>query len=144
MLVDQRWGTVGLLVALIGSAAIAQEKGNPQTYGADGRQFSSGTIDYFLLSRESYVTEDSSGYVGDVRAVRKYEGGGYEVILKHYVARCIAPFDKSVQIVWSNPGEENDPTYVNIVNPSKSPGEAKKESYNLYWAACHQQFRRFK
>jgi hypothetical protein len=144
MLVDQRWGNVGLLVALIGSVAIAQELGTPQTYGPDGRLFSSDTIDYFLLSRRSYATEDSSGYDGDVRAVRKYPGGGYQIILKHYVVRCFAPFDHLVQVIWSNLGDENNSNSVDIINPTKLLGQDRKESYNLYWAACHEQFRRFK
>jgi hypothetical protein len=144
MLFDQRWGNVSLLVALISSMAVAQERGIPQTYEPDGRLFSSGTIDYFLLSRRSYATEDSSGYDGDVRAVRKYPGGGYQIILKHYIARCVAPFDHLVQVIWSNLGDENNSNSIDIINPTKFPGQERKESYNLYWAACHEQFRRFK
>lgn len=144
MQVDRRWGYLGLLAILTGSAAICQERGVPQTYGPDGRQFSSGTIDYFLLSRASYLSEDSSGYEGDVRAVRKYEGGGYQIILKHYVARCAAPFDNRVQVTWSDLGDEGNSSSVVIVNAARFPGEQNKESYNLYWAACHEQFRRFK
>jgi hypothetical protein len=144
MLVDPRWKNITLFIGLIVNAASAQERGVPQTYGMDGRQFSSGTIDYFMLSRGSYLSEDSSGYEGDVRAVRKYEGGGYQIILKHYIARCVAPFDHMIQIIWSNVGEEGVGVSVDIVKPSKFPGEEKKESYNLYWAACNGVFQKFR
>lgn len=90
------------------------------------------------------MTEDSSGFGGDVRIIKKYEGGGYEIILKQYIARCFAPFDKMVQVIWSDAGDENNSITVDIVNAGRFPGEGKKDSYNLYWAACHEQFRRFK
>jgi hypothetical protein len=122
----------------------SQEMGPLETYGSDGRFFSSGSIDYYLLSRQSYATEDSSGYQGQVRAVKKYEAGAYEVLTKDYIAQCFAPFDKLVQVTWSTPGQENTEHSVEIVNPAKFPGETKKESYNLYWAACHGQLRKFK
>jgi hypothetical protein len=144
MLVDHRRGIVALLFALMGGAAIAQERGTPQTYGPEGRLFSSGAIDYFLMSRRSYATEDSSGYDGQVRAVKKYPGGGYEIKLKDYVARCFAPFDNMVQIVWSDPGQEEIGHVVPIKTPAKFPGQDSKESYNLYWAACHGVFQKFR
>jgi hypothetical protein len=33
---------------------------------------------------------------------------------------------------------------VDIKNPGKFPGQSVKESYNLFWAACHGQYRKFK
>jgi hypothetical protein len=97
-----------------------------------------------MLSRQSYATEDSSGHQGQVRAVKKYPGGGYEIIVKDYIARCYAPFDHMVEIIWSNPGQEDSAHSVAIKNSSKLPEQATKESYNLYWAACHGQFQKFK
>jgi hypothetical protein len=142
------WGLSSLLVALalstLGNRVQSQERGPLESYGTDGRLFSPGMIDYFLLTRQPYATEDSSGYEGDVRAVKKFVNGGYEIILKHYGARCNAPFDNMVQIIWSDPGDDNNYIYVDIKNPTKFPGEDKKESYNLYWAACYGQFQKFK
>ncbi len=122
----------------------SQELGISQTYGENGRLFSSGDDDYFLLSRQTYATDDSSGYQGQIRVVKKYSGGGYEIKTRDYIARCNAPFDHMVQIIWSEPGEDTNPRYVPIKNPGKFPGRAIKDSYNLYWAACHDQFRKFK
>jgi hypothetical protein len=144
MLIGQRYGSIGLLIAFVGNTAAAQEMGAPQTYGTDGRLFSAGTIDYFLLSRRSYLTEDSSGYEGQVRAVRKYPGGGYEIKLKDFTARCIAPFDNIVQIAWSDPAQQGSKHVVPVKNPAKFPRQDAKESYNLYWAACRNVFQKFK
>lgn len=144
MLVHRRWGSIGLVVAFVGGAGVAQELGASQTYGSDGRQFSAGTIDYFLLSRRSYRSEDSSGYSGEVRAVRKYPGGGYEIKLKDFSARCFAPFDNMTQVIWSDPGQQGTEHIVSIRRSAKSPGQDNRESYNLYWAACQGVFQKFK
>jgi hypothetical protein len=131
-----------IFVAFIGSSN-GQQLGEIKSFGDDGRLFSSGSTDYYLLSTRSYMTEDSSGYQGSVRIVKKYPGGGYEMKLKDYFARCTAPFDHAVQITWSEPGNENSVS-VPINNPDKRPTADTKESYNLYWAVCRQQFIRFK
>lgn len=131
-----------ILVASI-AASHGQQFGEMKNFGDDGRLFSSGSIDYYLLSIQSYMSEDSTGYRGSVRAVKKYPGGGYEIKLKDYSARCVAPFDHMVQIVWSEPGKD-DSVPVAIKNPAKPPTPDTKESYNLYWAACRGQFQRFK
>jgi hypothetical protein len=136
--------TSGIFIAFLDAAGLAQELGPLQTFGSDGRLFSAGTIDYFMLSRQSYATEDSSGHQGQVRAVKKFSGGGYEIILKDYIARCNAPFDNMVEIIWSDPGQQGSERSVAIKNPSKFPGQATKESFNLYWAACQGQFLKFK
>jgi hypothetical protein len=139
-----RVAVLAFVISIGDNSSQSQEMGPAQTYGQDGRLFSSGTIDYFLISRQRYVSEDSSGYEGDVRAVKNYPGGGYEIILKHYIARCVAPFDNNVQVIWSNPGDESNSNSVKIVRPDKFSGQENRESYNLYWAACHEQFRKFK
>jgi hypothetical protein len=138
--------TFALVTAFVfyGGTARAQETGPLEKFGTDGRLFSSGQDDYFLLSKQSYVSEDSAGYSGQVRIVKKYEGGGYEIKLKNFSARCRAPFDNIVAIYWSEPGNEDAPDPVEIKNPNRFPGAAVKDSYNLYWAACYGQFRKFK
>jgi hypothetical protein len=131
------------ILSLALAAAAFQASAQEQTFESDGRLFSAGTIDYFLLSREPYASEDSSGYQGDVRAVRKYDGGGYQIFLKHYVARCAAPFDNNIQIVWSQLGTD-DQLSVPIRAPNKLPPSDVKESYNLYWAACFEKYQKFR
>jgi hypothetical protein len=120
----------------------AQQLGEVKAFGDNGRLFSPGSIDYYLLSIQSYMTEDSTGYLGSVRAVKKYPGGGYEIKIKDYSARCVAPFDHIVQITWSEPGTENSVSVP--INPDKRPAADTKESYNLYWAACRGQFQKYK
>jgi hypothetical protein len=79
-----------------------------------------------------------------VRAVKKYPGGEFEIIMKDYIARCYAPFDNMVEIIWSDPGQQGSEHSVPIKNPTRFPGQATKESYNLYWAAWQGQFLKFK
>ena len=133
-------------VAVFAGMANAQEMGPLQTFGSDGRLFSSSGDDYFLLSRQSYATEDSRGYDGQIRQVKKYPGGGYEIKMRDFIARCVAPFDNMVYVVWYQPGARDESTSrsVDIKTPHRFPGAATKDSYNLYWAACHGQFRKFK
>jgi hypothetical protein len=133
------------LVALA-ARAFSQEIGPIQSYGPEGRLYSSGPDDSYLLTRQSYATEDSTGYFGQIRIVKKYENGGYEEKIMDYSARCIAPFDNMVQISIRESGKDEwDGTGIDdIKNPERFPGAAKKDSSNLYWAACHQQFRKFK
>ena len=141
--------TVTLCLAIIvfyQSLAAAQELGPIKTYGDDGRLFSSGNDDYYLLSIRSYVSEDSSGYQGKVRIVKKYPGGGYELKFRDFIARCNAPFDHEVQIMWSETGKDDYASIpsVPIKSPNKLPSPDAKESYNLYWAACFEKFQRFR
>jgi hypothetical protein len=135
-----------LTLGALASPVFCQEMGRLQTFGSDGRLFSAGPNDYFLLSRQSYVSEDSSGYEGQIRQVKKYPGGGYEIKLREYIARCVAPFDNMMYVVWYEAGqrEQGASHSVDIKNPGRFPGLATKDSYNLYWAACHGEFRKFK
>ncbi len=120
--------------------------GRLETFGSEGRLFSSGGDDYYLLSRQSYLTEDSGGYEGQIRVIVNYANGGYEQKMQDYIARCNAPFDGMVTVMIRESGEK-DYDYnksVRIISPGKLPDMSKKAAYNLYWAACHQQFRKFK
>jgi hypothetical protein len=121
---------------------VTQSSRTNETFGDKGRLYNTGSDEYYLLSRRRYATEDSFGYEGRLRLVRKYEGGGYEEKLMDYTARCNA-YDKLIYVVVGEAGSEEHGN-VDIKNPEKFPGEAKKAAYNLYWAACHGQFRRFK
>jgi len=124
----------------------AQEMGKLETFGADGKLYSSDPDEYYLLSRQSYGTEDSSGFSGRIRIKKNYAGGGYEILLRDYTARCFAPFDKLVEVTVREVGKDefNNNDMVEITSPERFPGAAKKHAYNLYWAACHNRFQRFK
>lgn len=130
---------------LVQQAIETQTTGVTQTYGDDGRAFSSGKDDYFLLSRTQFGEndEDISGYLGEVRVVHHFDGGGYEILLKDYRVACRAE-ENSATVVWYKTGDHSDPDTVTIRSPNKSPKASVKESYNLYWAACLEKFRKFK
>lgn len=136
-----------LFLLVIESSSFGQDMGRLETFGTEGRLFSSGSIDdFFLLSRQSYLTEDSRGYEGQIRQVKKYPGGGYEIKIRDYLARCVAPFDNMTMVTWYEPGQTDRSTgrMVEIKSPDKFPGAGTKDSYNLYWAACHGRFRKFR
>jgi hypothetical protein len=135
-----------ILSGFLWGTAHCQEFGAIETFGPEGRLFSSGRNDYYLVSRRSYATEDSSGYEGEVRKVKKFDGGGFEIEMKEFIARCYAPFDGMMFVAWFEPGQKDtgEGHHVDIKNAAKFPGDAKKDSYNLFWAACHKQFRKFK
>ena len=125
------------------NASYGQQSGSTQTFGADGRLFSSGRDDYFLLSARPEGNEDATGYVGQVRIVRHYEGGGYQIFIKDYSAWCRS-LSGALEFVWSTPGDTASAQSETIANPNKRPDTSLKETYNLYWAVCRGQFRKFK
>jgi hypothetical protein len=134
-----------LMTSLLNPSAQSQEMGPSETFGSDGRLFSSGDDDYYLLSRQSYVSEDSAGYEGQLRIRRKYANGGYEIKIMDYTARCSAPFDNMVMVTIREAGSNDyDSGRVDIKVPDRHPGSGKKPSYNLFWAVCRNQFRKFK
>jgi hypothetical protein len=124
--------------------ASSEELGDLKSYGQSGRLYSAGQADYYLLSRQSGGTEDSAGYIGQIRIVEKYDGGAYEESIKNYTARCNA-FDKRVYVAIVEQGKEFDLSdSIDIKNPERHPGKAKVAYYNLYWAACRTIFQKFK
>ena len=62
------------------------------------------------------------------------------------VNRGVAILDNMIYVVWYEPGDQDrgNGHTVNITSPDRLPKPAVKDSYNLYWAACQSQFRKFK
>jgi hypothetical protein len=141
---SQLFWRAGCAVALaaLNASAWCQEIGGVETFGGKGRLYSTGSNDHYLISRQSYATEDSSGYEGRLRIVKKYGGGAYEEILMDYTARCNA-YDKMIYVSIRKAGIE-DGESIDIKGQNKFPGQEKKAAYNLYWAACHGQYRKFR
>jgi hypothetical protein len=126
--------------------ASAQERGSLQLFGESGRLISSvAQSDVFLLSKQSYSSEDSFGFQGQIRIVKKYEGGGYEELIRDYVAHCSAVDQPGGgrEVFFSTPGDDDDTYSVPIKQPDRRPAEVSKGAYNLYWATCQGQFRKF-
>lgn len=129
----------------IQSTAISGVTGDTKTYGEDGRLFSSGNDYYFLLSRtmRSEGNQDASAYVGQVRVRHTFPGGGYEILTKDYSVTCKTE-GEAPSVDWYKAGDHDVPNIVSIKEAAKRPKENMKESYNLYWAACFDEFRKFK
>lgn len=116
--------------------------GEEKDYGNEGHLFSSGKDDYYLLSRAPKSDEGASGYLGQVRVVHHYEGGGYQILMKDYSARCKAA-DGVPFVTWTKAGNDSASITVRIDHPDTRPKADDKESYNLYWAACYESFQHF-
>jgi hypothetical protein len=121
----------------------AQELGPLHDYGEDGRLYSRDQDEHYLLSRQSYGTEDSTGYEGQIRIKKNYPGGGYEVQTFRYLARCGAVDGETMIKTLALDDPDKELASVRI-DPKKRPGPGLKNAYNLFWAACHEQFRKFK
>jgi hypothetical protein len=120
----------------------ALQDGEAQSYGDDGRLFSSGDDDYFLLSRMTKNEGEIPGYAGQVRVVHHFSGKGYEILVKDYSVTC-APEGTPSTVNWFKAGDHTAPINVSIKKPSEAPKQNVKESYNLYWAVCFEKFKKF-
>jgi hypothetical protein len=137
--------TVGVLFLITFAAPpSAQELGPIQTFGSNGRLYSLDNNEHYLLSRRSYGTEDSVGYQGQIRLVIKYVGGGYEIQTREYIARCRAVDGHSQVTTYEQGREDETRSSAAIVNFTRVPSPDMKNAYNLFWAACFDQFRKFK
>jgi hypothetical protein len=142
-----RFFAVLILCSTISAPAVSQELGTLQSFGASGRLISTGITDLYILSKQSYASEDSGGFQGQLRIVKKYEGGGYEELIRDYFVRCVGidmP-EGGREVMISEPGKDfADAQTVSITRPEKFPGAVRKGVYNLYWAACHSTFQKYK
>jgi hypothetical protein len=120
--------------------AASQQMGPIENFGTDGRLYST---DRYLLSRQSYGTEDSVGYEGQFRIIKRYEAGGYELETYDYIARCRS-VDNSSEIMTFRSGNREEPLASVKVDTGKRPGSGLTNAFNLFWAACYGQFRKFK
>lgn len=119
--------------------AHSQEMGAIQRFGPNGLLYST---DRYLLSRQSYGTEDSTGYEGQFLIVKRHSGGGYETETFDYIARCRA-VDGNSMIMTFRPGNNQEPLASVAVNPQKRPGPGLTNAFNLFWAACYGRLHRF-
>jgi hypothetical protein len=127
-----------------GMSAYGQELGSVKSYGDNGRLFSGGSSAAYLLTRQTYATEDSSGAQGQLRIVKKYSGGGYEEFRKEYVARCRSYDSENYVVIHEIGADTKDMDSKPVKTPDKRPAAAARMAYNLYWAACSDVFNKFK
>ncbi len=113
-----------------------------QNFGGDGRLFSAGSDEYYLLSRKFKISDDTIGYSGEIRVVHHYEGG-YELVLRDFIARCKTA-DGVNDVTWFQSGGGGSLATVRLNPPDSLPNSEVKESYNLYWAVCRDEFQRIR
>lgn len=111
-----------------------------ENFGADGRLY---TTDRYLISRQSYGSDDSVGFEGQFRVVKRYEGGGYQIETFDYIARCRA-VDGESKLMTFRQGNRDEQLASVPVDTQRRPGKGLTNAYNLFWAACYGQFDKFK
>ena len=127
-------------VFVLALSAAAQEIGQLELYGGKGKLyyvFRSGdtTIERYLLSRQSFGTEDGSGYQGDINIVYTYYDGAFEMRLISYVVHCLHP-DPSGIDAKTYQGDELNPinsrtVVINKMMRKPSDAEIDENAYAL-------------
>jgi hypothetical protein len=114
-----------------------------ERFGKSGKLYSlakenTATEKYFLLARRGISSEDGLYSDGTIRTVKEVPGA-YAISESEFSATCSSDNPISVSI-GSDPQKKQT-----AVNPSlKSPPRGQKHSYNLWWAACKNQFKKFR
>jgi hypothetical protein len=130
----------GALLGVDVPEATAQEMGRIETFGENGRMYAP---DRYLISRQSYGSEDSTGYEGKFRVVKRYDGGGYEVETFDYIARCRS-VDAENSITTFPQGDHQKILASVSIDRQKRPPASLRNAFNLFWAVCDGQFQKFK
>ena len=142
-------GLIGLaLLPGSGTAQTAEDDGPPvelgkvETYGPQGRVFAvEGTRKLVLMTRQSYAAEHGAGFAGMFRVT---DGGAQRVY--RYEAVC-ASERKGCRLVRATleGAKQQDEAYSTSIDETlKAPKQVEKAAYNLYFAVCRKQFRRFR
>lgn len=121
----------------------AQETSNVKYFGNEGKLYSKGHDNYYLLSRQPYLSEDSAGYNGMIRIEKNYVGGGYEVKILYYIARCNS-YDNESFVSLADSGDSDPFESTKINKRNTSPSNKLKPAYNLFWVVCKNIFQKFK
>ena len=134
-------------------SALADSLGQVESFGDDGKFFSKSvnateTRSYYLLTRQTHVSETVNGYEGDARVVIENKNGGFEVKLFHYGVYCTVTGNHpsvSPSVIFSEHhqelqfGTDNHP-----VDRTMTPAASKRISYNFFWAVCQAKFNKYK
>jgi hypothetical protein len=146
--------TLGLIALLFPSLASAGEfegarSGPVQTFGPQGRLIYSGSYKNvrfraYLESRRPHLTSDSFFYSGTSRI----EIIGQDTIRWNFVARCGVAADlvkaSPLGICYREQGHwEAAQQCIDVDLSNDTPANAEKGWYNLWWAVCKDQIRKF-
>ena len=136
------------LVAGSATAQTAQDDGPPvelgkvESFGPQGRVFAvDGTRKLVLMTRQSYAAEHAVGFAGTFRVIEGVTQRTYR-----YEAVC-ASERKGYRLVRATleGAKQQDEAYSTSIDETlKAPKQAEKAAYNLYFAVCRKQFRRFR
>lgn len=117
------------------------ELGKVETFGPQGRVFATeGARQLVLMSRQSYAAEHAAGFAGTFRVI---EGGTQRVYRYEAVCNSERKGYRLVRATLEGAKEQDEAYSASIDEKLKAPKQVEKAAYNLYWAACRKQFRRF-
>ena len=116
-----------LTFCMLGSVTHSQELGSIETFGTNGRLYSLDKNEHYLLTRQSYGTEDLTGYQGQIRLVINYEGGGYEI----FYPRIYCSLSRGGRKVFrddvrAGSRREETSSSARIVNPTSCPVQIRR------------------
>jgi hypothetical protein len=104
------------------------------------------SVERYLLTRQSFGNEESSGYNGDINVVYTYYDGAFETRLISYLVNCSAAVPSGL-MTMTYQGDQSNPLNsrsVVIDKSTRKPSDAEKDEYDLYWAVCNGVFQKFK
>jgi len=132
---------------LLGMAlAEAQGPGQDEYFGRDGKLFSversgSDRIKRYLLNRRPISGEDGFYYDGKIRTRTDIDGGGYTIDETAFFLECSSAAEE-VSVRFGSEIDRGSGT--RIQKGRQKPGRSELNAYNLWWAACKDEFRKFK
>jgi hypothetical protein len=130
-----------LLVNAAGAQGVASQS---ERFGKSGKLYSvaasSGeTEKFYLLTKRTLPSEDGVYYDGTILRVEEVPGGGYANSENAFSVTCSSDNPIMVSIGFEPQKKET------AINPSlKSPPQESRHPYNLWWAACRNQFQKFR
>lgn len=136
-----------LILFVFATPGYCQIKGTEFSFGEEGRLYSKGEDDSFLLWQQNGYYGGHEYASGAIRTRKKYEGGGYEDQRLHFYITCTREGISNFVSVVSLSEREDSPkplAVIGIERPDKRPSPAKLAAYNLYWAACRAAFQKFR
>lgn len=133
--------------SMFGTAwAEAVGPGQDEYFGSDGKLYSmeragSDRIKRYLLNRRPVSGEDGFYYEGKIRSRTNVEGGGYTIDETAFFLECSSAAEE-ISVRFGS--EINRGSGIRIQREQKKPERLELNAYNLWWAVCKEQFRKFK
>lgn len=145
---------IGATIALVTPSFVAQATNvfaqahkTELDFGATGKLYSvvranGETERQFLLRKRSLVGDHGFYIEGSIRQVLEIPGGGYSNNQEQFHVVCSHESER-LSVQFGADGDQNKRAIVIAAN--KPPNrQSQRHAYNLWWAACKNQFQKYK